>query len=1754
MKTRRPRLFALLACLSMLFVNQVQAQETDALQSLIDRVAAMPVTRAAGTVTDIDLSPYTQPRTVPLYVRNGINVRFINGTLTRAKSFTDGPLIAIQADSRLELSSTCTLSSNNVDTQYPVVDIENGELTIEGGKICDVYGWEDVTPSSKGKTAVELSGGTDARYYQTSGETLGRIENSNGGWITLKGGTVYRISTSSDFKLSGDVFIKANVYFYSENAKIILVGSLLNKVRLSNYKVNQKVLTGGELYTSSGGVVDHIMYLVSNNDVEKLELGGNGDNYTLSLENNAVYVREKQTDPNLIYNEQQLRTRLKEIADNNESSVSKPVKLTIASAGFTISSSVFINGCYVEITGGRLTISKNTSHSPFMISENSGLNLNNIEIDFNEFNSYARGFDNNGGYLTIGSGTKFLNAVSTEWYRIPFYYLYAGTTTISPTNKNVANEVFSIYFSNFVHNAQVLFTSSPGYALITGKWDEYDSEEPYTLIKGSGYTLKEADFNNIRFENLPDDLEVYYDKSDNTVKLHKKKDPNYIESEDDLQKRLDEIAAEKPTEPVILTIREEGITLTKGIYAEEGCKAVITGGKITAASSVANSDYAFYISQAADIRFKDITLDLSASWPDYKEHFINNGTLTLDNTEIIAEKLRIYGECRIYGYTHLPMLHLSGWGKPAIKLLSKMEDTWIIESDWEKFNVEEAPYTIVSGDNYTVTKEDYSKMQFVNLPDDMEAAYNDELKVVQIQKKEKECDLQSLIDGLCDLPDDCDAPSCREIPVPEDGVDIGCADAVDPLQCAVDKVLDGGDDSVDDQGVPRRVICMCAPAPHLYFDIPSIRVNPYSTLTIRNYRFKSEKYEHQYIRVYGTLIIDVNVYIYRFIRFIHIMKGGRVIWRGGHVEDVDEIVHNEGGTLEIEGDFDNGGKRFVNPEGCTLIIRKGTFKGDIENHGTLIIEGGKVEGKVENHHEFRMEGGTVSKEIWSETDIWIKGGVQVTDIHIKRGCRIHVIGKLTITWRIHFFVIDEFDVYVPFVIGDDGYRLTKEDFECLHIELPDGYRWIYYDGIIVIVRIVYNVVTIEEYLEYFGPQGTPENPWSIDYDKTNIDIETDWHIKKDYHLIFDEGQFSMTGGNIYIEEGASLWLKNIKFKGEGYHIYVYGTLYIDEGVDFDNIKRFIHLCKGGQIRFVTQPTYIVNIYISEEHIVTYKPVITDIREEWLQYINIELPDGYRWIFVDGTIVIIRIPYNVTTIEELLAYFGPKGTEDTPWSFVYNTTNIDIEIDWHVQKDYYLIFDGGQFSMPDGDIYIDEGASLWLKNIRFTGKRHIYVNGVLVIDENVDFGDIAEFVHLMKGGKIIVKKRLTSKLYMVVGEVTHGEVLAINGLAESDIARLDILLPDGYTWEYHADDGTIIVKELPVTVTAESYTRAYGEENPSFEYTSAGVALKGQPEISCEATASSPVGTYPIIIKKGGVTNQNDSYVNGTLTITKAPLTIKAGMYTRKQGDENPEFVLKYEGFKNGETEDVLTKQPVVTCEANESSAPGEYAVTLSGAEAQNYEIGYVDGKLIVMDADAIVIMAKSYTREYGEENPTFEFSTEGAALDGEPVIECEATVTSAVGTYDIVVKKGSVKNYNDTYVKGTLTITKAPLKVTVKDVEREQGQENPQFEVVYEGWKLQDTESVLTKKPVATTTATKDSPVGEYAITVSGGEAENYELTYQSGKLTVTVPSGIAELMKSGRPFDVYDVKGRKVRRQVTTLKGLKKGVYIIDGKKVVVR
>ena len=185
---------------------------------------------------------------------------------------------------------------------------------------------------------------------------------------------------------------------------------------------------------------------------------------------------------------------------------------------------------------------------------------------------------------------------------------------------------------------------------------------------------------------------------------------------------------------------------------------------------------------------------------------------------------------------------------------------------------------------------------------------------------------------------------------------------------------------------------------------------------------------------------------------------------------------------------------------------------------------------------------------------------------------------------------------------------------------------------------------------------------------------------------------------------------------------------------------------------------------------------------------------------------------------------------------------------------------------------------------------------------------------------------------------------------------------------------------------------------------------------------------------------------------------------------------------------------------------------------------------------------------YGDEVPELTYKTEGAALEGTPSLTTTATKTSAVGTYPITVTKGTVTNEQVTYVAGTLTITKAPLTVGVKNETITEGDAIPTFTLTYDGFRNSDTvATAFTKKPTAKTTATPSSAAGTYPITVSGGEAKNYALTYGQGTLTIEkkVIDGVSSVKADEQSnAAIYNMAGQKVDASY-------KGIVIINGKKV---
>ena len=108
-----------------------------------------------------------------------------------------------------------------------------------------------------------------------------------------------------------------------------------------------------------------------------------------------------------------------------------------------------------------------------------------------------------------------------------------------------------------------------------------------------------------------------------------------------------------------------------------------------------------------------------------------------------------------------------------------------------------------------------------------------------------------------------------------------------------------------------------------------------------------------------------------------------------------------------------------------------------------------------------------------------------------------------------------------------------------------------------------------------------------------------------------------------------------------------------------------------------------------------------------------------------------------------------------------------------------------------------------------------------------------------------------------------------------------------------------------------------------------------------------MGISNFMISGASDANYSISYVNGTLSVIKATLTIIADNQTKVEGSPNPTFTISYSGFISGESPSNLTTIPTATCAANNNSPAGTYPIIVAGGVATNYTIIYQNGTLTI---------------------------------------------------------------------------------------------------------------------------------------------------------------------------------------------------------------
>ncbi len=274
----------------------------------------------------------------------------------------------------------------------------------------------------------------------------------------------------------------------------------------------------------------------------------------------------------------------------------------------------------------------------------------------------------------------------------------------------------------------------------------------------------------------------------------------------------------------------------------------------------------------------------------------------------------------------------------------------------------------------------------------------------------------------------------------------------------------------------------------------------------------------------------------------------------------------------------------------------------------------------------------------------------------------------------------------------------------------------------------------------------------------------------------------------------------------------------------------------------------------------------------------------------------------------------------------------------------------------------------------------------------------------------------SKAEAAIEKVPAAKTLTYNGTAQTLVTAGEAT--GGELW--YSLDGTDYSTDLPSTTEAGTYTVYYKvvgdgnhtdlaaatltvyvakEGDPTFvaptaavlTYTggaqslvTAGTTDGGEMQYSLDnetystnvPTALAP-GSYTVYYRVKGDNNYSDiGPLQLTVTIGKAPLTVTADHQSITYGEALPTLTCSYSGFVGEEDVNVLSAQPTLSTTATADSEVGVYEIYVSGAEAANYDITYVNGKLSI--------------------NPTFTNEESGETVAAELIEDEEGNVTVAI--------------------------------------------------------------------------------------------------------------------------------------------------------------
>jgi len=295
----------------------------------------------------------------------------------------------------------------------------------------------------------------------------------------------------------------------------------------------------------------------------------------------------------------------------------------------------------------------------------------------------------------------------------------------------------------------------------------------------------------------------------------------------------------------------------------------------------------------------------------------------------------------------------------------------------------------------------------------------------------------------------------------------------------------------------------------------------------------------------------------------------------------------------------------------------------------------------------------------------------------------------------------------------------------------------------------------------------------------------------------------------------------------------------------------------------------------------------------------------------------------------------------------------------------------------------------------------YKKGETAVESMIDAGDYTIVITAKEGSAYGGTKEVGFTIDQAnLGDVTIAEI-ADQTYTGSQITPTDITVTfngnavseDEYTISYgtniNVGEGTVTLtsknknfsttstKGATFTIVAKTLTADMVISVASVTYTGSAV----EPELTIrDGDLDLEKGTDYTVIYSDNVsagTNTAKATITGKgnytgsadkmFTINKAQLTVTPDDKTYNVGD-NIELTVSYDGFVDGDDEDVLTTEPTASYGTADVTKPGSYEITASGGVAQNYDFVYETGTLTINRVLDVSFASNTWATYCGTEN------------------------------------------------------------------------------------------------------------------------------------------------------------------------------------------